>query len=179
MHKNKCYIYKENKMPSLNINSTQYDYDDAPDHCPLCHHGIEPIKICHNIIERDQNIGDILQLLYRCPRRECQRAFIASYRQNINHYYHRYDGQFILRNTSPYAATEPEIQKEIKNLSPDYVNLMAQSLSAEHYQLEQISGVGYRKALEYLIKDYAIHKTPEDKETVKSSFLGVVINKPQ
>lgn len=53
---------------------------------------------------------------------------------------------------------------------------MAQSSSAEHYQLDQIAGVGYRKALEYLIKDYAIHKSPNDKERIKSLFLGNVIN---
>ena len=163
-------------MLEININGISYDYDKDPDHCPICHHGIHPINISGNVINRERNNGDIVQILFRCPRRECQRAFIASYRQEYNYHYHHPDGEFILRSTSPYAAIAPEIPEEIKNISPDYENLMAQSSSAEHYQLDQIAGVGYRKALEYLIKDYATHKSPDDSEKIKGLFLGNVIN---
>ncbi len=163
-------------MAEINNNGNRCIYEDSPDHCPLCHRGVEPIKLGHNIIERDRDKGDILEILFRCPRRVCQRAFIASYRQNYNSQYHYPDGEFILRSTSPYASVEPEVQEEIKAISPDYIDLLAQSTSAEHYQLDQIAGSGYRKALEYLIKDYAVHKNPIDKEKIKSVFLGVCIN---
>lgn len=65
-------------MPETHVNGTRYDYDVTPDHCPICHHGIEPSNISHNVIERDKNRGNVFQLLYKCPRRECQHAFIAS-----------------------------------------------------------------------------------------------------
>jgi len=163
-------------MLEINIGGRLYDYDKIPDHCPICHHGIHPINISGNSISRDRNKGDIVQILYRCPRQECQQAFIASYRQEYNRQYNYPDGEYTLRSTSPYAAIAPDIPEEITKLSPDYENLMAQSSSAEHYQLDQIAGVGYRKALEYLIKDYAIHKSPEENEKIKSLFLGNVIN---
>lgn len=163
-------------MPQINIGRNNVDYDKDPDHCPLCHHGIHPINISGNVIQQERRKGNIVQILYRCPRDECQRAFIATYHQGYDHHFHSPDGPFLLRNTSPYAAVAPDIPDEIKNISSDYENLMAQSTSAEHYQLDQIAGVGYRKALEYLIKDYALHKSPKDEEKIKGLFLGNVIN---
>ncbi len=36
-------------------------------------------------------------------------------------------------------------------------------------------GPGYRKALEFLIKDFAIHKFPKKEEAIKNSFLSTCI----
>jgi hypothetical protein len=82
----------------------------------------------------------------------------------------------VLRNTTPFSPEEPDLPEEITKVSPDYEKLMAQSVSAEHFQLDQIAGVGYRKALEYLIKDFAIHKNPKDEEKIKAAFLTNCIN---
>lgn len=41
--------------------------------------------------------------------------------------------------------------------------------------MEQIAGVGYRKALEFLIKDYAISKNSEDEDKIKKMLLGKTI----
>jgi len=37
--------------------------------------------------------------------------------------------------------------------------------------LTEIAGLGYRKALEFLTKDYAIHKNPDDKEKIEKQWL--------
>ncbi len=42
--------------------------------------------------------------------------------------------------------------------------------------MDQICGTGYRKALEFLIKDYAIKKYPAHKKEIIKKFLGNVIN---
>lgn len=42
--------------------------------------------------------------------------------------------------------------------------------------MDQIAGVGYRKSLEFLIKDYAIRNQPEDSESIKRKMLGPVIS---
>ncbi|CAD6491876.1 MAG: hypothetical protein DIAAKJNI_00172 [Candidatus Argoarchaeum ethanivorans] len=36
----------------------------------------------------------------------------------------------------------------------------------------EICGVGYRKALEFLIKDYLISIKPDEEENIKNRFLG-------
>ena len=92
-----------------------------------------------------QIMSNILQILYRCPRQACQRAFIGTYLQDLD-YPTRYPvGPFLLKNTAPYKAKEPEIPNEIKQISPNYVTVFSQSLVAEGFQLDQIAGVGYRK----------------------------------
>lgn len=37
--------------------------------------------------------------------------------------------------------------------------------------------MGYRKALEFLVKDYLIHKFPEDADNIKAEFLGNSISR--
>ena len=38
--------------------------------------------------------------------------------------------------------------------------------------MNQICGIGYRKALEYLVKDYLCHKAPADEDAIKTEALG-------
>jgi hypothetical protein len=40
----------------------------------------------------------------------------------------------------------------------------------------QICGVGYRKALEFLVKDYLIKQRPTDQAAIESGALGQCIN---
>jgi hypothetical protein len=47
---------------------------------------------------------------------------------------------------------------------------------AEQLGLKEISGVGYRKALEFLLKDYIIKNHPEEEEKAKNSLLGKCIS---
>ncbi|MGC2517896.1 MAG: hypothetical protein WA373_02155 [Burkholderiales bacterium] len=162
-------------MPIIEIERTSYLYDKAPDHCPICHHGIKAVMLGTNVVQRRASDGSILQLLYRCPRDTCQRAFIGTYQQERNRSTHYPDGDFLLRNTAPYHAEEPDIPQEIRGLSPNYYEIFGQSMAAEAFQLNQIAGCGYRKALEFLIKDYAIHKHSIDTETIKAKLLGACI----
>lgn len=38
-----------------------------------------------------------------------------------------------------------------------------------------LCGIGYRKAIEFLVKDYAIHKFPDSEESILSATLGSCI----
>lgn len=163
-------------MPKIDINKKRYEYDMDPDHCPLCHHGIMPSCLSASNIIRRETQGDVLQIVFLCPRSECQRVFIGMYYQDYGYHRHYVEGPHKLKNTAPYRPVIPDIPVEIKKLSPNYVELISQSEAAEAYQLGQIAGVGYRKALEFLIKDYAISKNPDKEEIIKGSFLGNCIN---
>ena len=159
----------------IDIERVRYPYDSIPDTCPLCHHGIEPRMIGSNVVERKSSEGNILQLLYRCPRQDCQRAFIATYQQGRS-FRGTLEDIFPLRNTAPYRGEEPVIPEEIKKLSTNFVEIYSQAHTAEHYGLDQIAGVGYRKSLEFLVKDFCISKYPEKEQEIKTKFLGVCIN---
>ena len=68
------------------------------------------------------------------------------------------------------------IEDEIKQLSPSFCEIYEQSHFAEASGYDEIAGCGYRKALEFLIKDYCIKNRSGAEKEIKEMFLGKVIN---
>ncbi len=63
----------------------------------------------------------------------------------------------------------------IKSLSPKFVEIYHQAELAENMNLTEICGVGYRKATEFLIKDFAIMKNPDDVDKIKEMPFSMCI----
>lgn len=150
-------------MQSLQFNgqTPQVNYDKEPKKCPFCHDTITPRRYYgfHGV--------NGLEIIYRCSNEECQKIFIGIYESYTNVYK--------LKGTS-IGNHEPRVFSEnIINLSSNFVEIYNQALTSEYYNLEHISGIGYRKALEFLIKDYLISKFPEKTEKIKDKFLGKCI----
>ena len=80
-------------------------------------------------------------------------------------------------STYPRTSKHISFQEQINALSPSFVVIYNQAAFAESHNLNEISGIGYRKALEFLIKDYAIHIHPEKSDDIKKDFLSNVIKK--
>lgn len=70
-----------------------------------------------------------------------------------------------------------EFSNVIKTISPKFIEAYKQSEIAEKYSLNEISGTGYRKAFEYLVKDYAcsIETDSSKHDAIKSDWLAKVI----
>ena len=64
----------------------------------------------------------------------------------------------------------------IAKLSPDFVRIFNQASAAEDAELLEVCGPGYRKALEFLIKDYIITALGKAREDVQRSPLGRCID---
>jgi hypothetical protein len=76
------------------------------------------------------------------------------------------------------VPSEPQpttFEKVIVDLSPEFVRIYAQALAAEAHNLSEIAGPGYRKALEFLVKDYAISVNPNETINIRKMLLGIVI----
>ena len=58
-----------------------------------------------------------------------------------------------------------------------FKKIYMQSLEAEHRGLDEIAGMGYRKAIEFLVKDWAIQNHPDNTEEIKGARLSQVISK--
>ena len=67
--------------------------------------------------------------------------------------------------------------KNINKISPQFVKIYNQSLQAENIGLDEIAGLGYRKSVEFLIKDFAIYKNPEKEDEIKNTWMKVCIEK--
>lgn len=74
-----------------------------------------------------------------------------------------------------------DIPKNVKKISERFSDIYNQSLKAKEYGLTEIYGMGLRKSLEFLVKDFAIYlaklnsEQPSKIDTIKSQSLGQVI----
>ena len=148
--------------------------DPVPDACPVCHHNVCPTKIGVNVINFGGNSEKVVEIIYRCPNQRCQCAFIAIFVQMRDRYAVLGD-KCRLRKLEPVNPKNPEVAEEIKEVSPNYAQILGQGAAAEGYGLDQIAGVGYRKALEFLVKDFAISRNRGKDDEIKNARLGNVI----
>ena len=112
--------------------------------CPYCHSKITPDYLfCHE--------GCVFAL---CTNSNCGKHLILT---------HDSLGQYTVvpQNSLPKSKSFSTI---IKDISPSFDSIYNQAFCAEQLSLDQICGVGYRKALEFLIKDYQISTLESDAE---------------
>lgn len=75
----------------------------------------------------------------------------------------------------PTPSETTSFSKEISMLTPKFIEIYQQAEKAENSGLTELCGIGYRKALEFLVKDYAISNHPNSKEQIESFMLGKCI----
>jgi len=114
-----------------------------------------------------------IEYAFQCPRAACLHLFIGRYFGHYERGLSQY--RLTLRSVAPYSPTAPTHPPEVGTLSPSFVEIHAQAAAAEAWSLDQISGCGYRKALEFLIKDYAVSLDNKNADTIKAKLLGQVI----
>lgn len=159
----------------LDINRKRFVVSEKPDICPRCHHGIESVDIDLSLVKFDHLRGPWVQAIYKCPRIDCSELFIANYQANADPR-GGYDTDLIIFNIEPINPDSPDFPEDLETLSPDYIEIYTQSFFAEQHGLDQLAGMGYRKALEFLVKDYLISVLPDNEEEIRASFLSRVIN---
>ena len=122
--------------------------------CPYCHSHIIPNYL----------FWDNSRLFASCPNETCKKHFILS--EGVPEKFVRVEP-----NAIPATRKFSEI---ISSISSDFVQIYNQAYHAEQMSLDQICGVGYRKALEFLIKDYLLSKETDNtkKENIKNKLLG-------
>lgn len=146
--------------------------------CPMCHYALSP-KVLSAHYTRNENPAYYLRtydlhLLCFCPN--CRSAFLCNYWSSGPSEPQGIPFQH-LESIFPSTPKPNSYSDEIKKLSPGFVETYTQAESAEAQQLFQICGPGYRKALEFLVKDYLCHIHPEDTEKIQSELLGASINR--
>lgn len=145
-----------------------------PEECPLCHAKVVPENITQGFFA-DQ----WLEMYYRCVNTKCMRAFIARYQRDAGLSTVQRMATYLLHSSLPVEPLEQVVSADILTLSPSFARISAQARTAEEHGLDEIAGPGYRKALEFLIKDYAISLQSDDraKDEIKAIQLGNVIAK--
>jgi len=131
--------------------------------CPFCFTQIE-IQVLRGIYWSKNNQ---LQLFLKCKK--CNNSFIGYTIHNPG------DQIFHITKLSKGNHKTMKFNEEINEISPQFVKIYGEAEFAEQENLNEICGVGYRKALEFLIKDYLIKKFLDKEEEIKKKFLGKCI----
>ncbi|GAA0434326.1 hypothetical protein GCM10008934_24710 [Virgibacillus salarius] len=142
--------------------------DRYPSFCGICHKNVEPIFIGTNL-DNNTIIPNKVEAAFQCANTDCSSIMIG--------YYTREDprSEYRLIDSAPLNPVEEDFNKEIVKVSPNFISIYNQSYFAEQSKLELIAGIGYRKALEFLVKDYLIFLNPHQEEEILNKFLGKCI----
>jgi hypothetical protein len=147
---------------------------DPPDFCPQCHSHIEPRLQTAFIAQAGEVQLDYacrLEVVFACARRNCQQLFIARYKGVRDGSNIRWDYDASV----PVTVQAKAFEKIVTDVSPQFAPIYNQAFQAEQLALDQICGPGYRKALEFLIKDYAKAKYPLATDEIEKKLLGACI----
>lgn len=159
---------------ALDSNAVDCKYEEISV-CPICNFGIIPQAISGCYVDHAElsvSVRYTVDILNLCPH--CKRIFLAKYSA--------YQSGRGLRTstilgTYPKHTIPPAFSQLIQDMSPMFAETFSQSVTAEAKDLMEIAGCGYRKSVEYLVKDYLCHKFPDQSEKIKSEFLGKAIGR--
>ena len=158
-------------LPQTNSTEVIRVHFDPVNVCPRCHIGIDP-SYAYGYVSRAAEYSDpSLYVTFICP--SCKRPFLAHYALSESDDY-ALDGSF-LEASPDIPVSDRHFSESLNSVSPRFEKIYNQSSLAEGYNLDEIAGVGYRKALEFLVKDYAISLHPDDvSQITKNSLLKVI-----
>ncbi|ASB97397.1 TPA: DUF4145 domain-containing protein [Streptococcus equi subsp. zooepidemicus] len=144
---------------------------DTPSTCPHCGRTMSPQHVGESKSSDNESYSyqGHFSVIFRCSFDDCLKYFAVEYihdqigKGSAVAYFYR----------PPIRVNLPE---NVDKVSPAFVEIYSQATIAEQEKLDQIAGVGYRKAAEFLIKDYTISKNPDDSDNIKQIMLGKVIS---
>jgi hypothetical protein len=146
------------------------------DLCPHCHYSIKP-NFISTFFDKIQSKNFSI---WQCTSYHCGKSFIISHILTNNEI--EFEG---FLNGMPKGPNWPQPILELKNSltlendeveSSKFITTYLQSLEAESRGLTEIAGMGFRKSIEYLIKDWAIQNNPAKKDDILNNWLAHVIN---
>lgn len=141
---------------------------EVPGKCPVC--GTAYAQIPEIVRHYESEKGSCMAYaIFFCPN--CEECFFVSYivledpEESLGKIF----------SIFPHSNKKTVFPRSIKSLSPDFVEIYDQSEQAENQNLLEICGMGYRKALEFLVKDYACSKRPDQREKIEVLTLSQCI----
>lgn len=128
--------------------------------CPWCNVAIQPIV--NNFSIDAASLYTILE----CPK--CHQYYFEILQDSGRLGYY---GQEVFESISVFPNPTLDIPTDIETYYPDFYRIYEEAARAESLNLNEICGMGYRKALEYLVKHYAIERNEELKDDIAQEKL--------
>ncbi|MCT0077921.1 DUF4145 domain-containing protein [Lactococcus lactis] len=145
-----------------------------PTSCPHCSMTMKPNFYYAYSNDKYDSGSQKIGVLFSCSNEDCGKFFACQFEP--------YD----VRNYSdlrqielPYSALLGyHLPENLQNISPKFFEIYEEAFEIEKLQKLNTAGMAYRKALEFLVKDFAIlrNSSPEDIEFIENNMLGNVIS---
>ncbi len=143
------------------------------DFCPVCGQSIKPL-VKEGIATIDPQ-GSAWRI-YQCPDIGCESAFIGKFDHKAKEgLSYSMDDYFKLKKVFPLTPRPNKFPETISEISPAFVSIYNQADHAEKIGLMDVCGVGFRKSLEFLIKDFCIHEHVDKSDLIKNTDLSKCI----
>lgn len=168
-------MLKSVELLKFSNNGSPSNYSiEEPNECPLCHFAMKPVKlhICPYWNGKKKHIA----ALYKCTNCQlvfCTLSVCSDKTESINGLIATISD---LLYVGPIRYSPRSFDPAISQLSSQFVKIYNQALAAENSDLDEIAGIGYRKALEFLVKDFCIHLHPDCADEIKAKHLSRCIN---
>lgn len=137
-----------------------------PLYCPICDLPQNPIRINANTFEIESKIQYAI-VKYECNA--CLKGYLAIYEIDIENC------------SSVFKMFYPSVpssfnDKIIEKTSPRFIKMYNQALASEKLENTELAAIGFRAALEILIKDYAVNELGASLEEVEKKTLHKAIS---
>lgn len=140
---------------------------NVEDECPICHYGIDMsqdlYRNYHDIHSDDLEFN--IFTIHCCQH--CHNGFV------VRHHMRVVDGVIVEESQMLFPSEIKELFNdiEISSISPRFCDIYNQCHIAKNNNLTYLYGMGYRKAIEYLVKDYAIKENPGEQAVIENKTL--------
>lgn len=156
--------FHSKNISSITGMSRSHSIINIPKQCPHCLLMVDPIPSQYY----DFNYSDenFLAVSFKCP--SCDKHYVCTFLSDDE------SSSYCCKNTYPSSHYVLK-DKILENISPRFVDMYNQALLCEHNQHFDLSSIGYRAALEILVKDFAINTLNKDSVEVKKHSLYTAI----
>ncbi len=153
------------KKINSNVSDNTYEFD-LPTVCPHCNKGIAPVSLYEKFSKPKKKRGfikEFLDIILYCPI--CDNRFFASF---------LITDKKITSRIGVYPTAKPVIKLPdiLLDKYPDFIEAYRQAAVAESHGLNPLCGIGYRRALEILIKQHLIGLHPEEQDKIMGESLS-------
>jgi hypothetical protein len=133
----------------------EFHIEEELEECPVCLKAGDPKIIESYTNLDDDHVNPRFQVVFQCPSNKCKAYFIGQYQFDDNRNF------LELVCLAPAHINIRQFSRIIENISPNFKSIYNQAYTAHQSKLTDIAGAGYRRALEFLIKDFILLKVDE------------------
>lgn len=175
----KIELYCINTLSGSDKNIMADVYADGE--CPCCHYSFDFKHsrqfAYHDLRDEDEYDYDgtdetqhefNIFTLYKCPH--CHNGFVVQHKMKIINLEEE-EFEEVSHIAYPQTPKDFKIDERINNISNDFYEVYKQSLYAKEIGLDKIYGMGLRKAMECLVKDFALYTNADTEEQIASKKL--------